>query len=444
MNRVKHRSIGHGRHSAGFTLAEVLLAVAIITILGAFSFASAVSMKTSLKQRTLDEAAKTIYLAAQRNLAGVMAFGNTGKLKTEGEGRVLNASPSRSQIVFLSAEKYDSESSSGKLYYLCSDDKDNGSYTDAFHTLLPDGAADDELSGGNWLITYYADDTEAQVLDVFYAQADGAAALVAVKSAPGDYCGEEKASARNALKGHIGYYGGELGSGVKEDTDQLKNLVCSLSAPDNTEELSVTAYCRVPEDPHFMTSDVAYCPVTFRLAVTGMTSGKTGYKEVALNEDETLDTTKHGDSKGKVTSGVDHKDFEYRFVLDSLNEMEIGSETLNLNFKNQIFKNEGGSEKTAIEIGLIPGEDLRISLSAVCNGFFAGKGTGTDERSAFVNSLYAGRGPVSGSPDKDVIHVAYGRHLQNLDVGTSGVDATNSSGSAVAVANRKSLHVILD
>lgn len=67
------------RRRAGFSLAEVLLVVAILGILTALIVPNVVAARRSLRQKELDAKAEIIYAAAQYQLAKLRAAGEKAR-----------------------------------------------------------------------------------------------------------------------------------------------------------------------------------------------------------------------------------------------------------------------------------------------------------------------------------------------------------------------------
>ena len=62
------------RNSKGFSMAEVLMVVAILAILGAISVGGVTSYRQKLTQTEYDKNAEIIFQAAQKGMVDIMAF----------------------------------------------------------------------------------------------------------------------------------------------------------------------------------------------------------------------------------------------------------------------------------------------------------------------------------------------------------------------------------
>lgn len=69
----------------GFTLAELLVVVAIITILAGVSFVAVLRYQSRLRRLEMDQTAKEIFLAAQNRLSLESSQGIMARLLEQGE-----------------------------------------------------------------------------------------------------------------------------------------------------------------------------------------------------------------------------------------------------------------------------------------------------------------------------------------------------------------------
>lgn len=212
----------------GFTLAEMLLTVSIIIILGAVIAVNVIRYRQNLKLTEMDNAAREIYMAAQNHLSESVSTGEWGQLydskvnsssasgtgeetktseyfgtyrgskvsnvdkfassdntasksATSSSGTTETTSDSSSTSQTASAASTDTSATSGSAsqnttcnkthayYYLVvnstSDLKNN-----ALEQILPNGSIDETVRKGNYIIEY--DAIQGQVYDVFYTDAD--------------------------------------------------------------------------------------------------------------------------------------------------------------------------------------------------------------------------------------------------------------------------------
>lgn len=133
------------RRKSGFTLAELLIAVAIIGVLSGVAFVAVAQHQRNLAQLERDAIAKEIFIAAQNHLTTAEAQG------------------------FLGATEFGSEESTN-LYYFVVPNTHN--FTSGGSTLLdlmlPFGSIDETVrAGGSYLIRYQR--RPARILDVYYS-----------------------------------------------------------------------------------------------------------------------------------------------------------------------------------------------------------------------------------------------------------------------------------
>ena len=145
------------KKNEGFTLAELLITIAIMGILMGFGFVEVISQQRRLKLKEADEIAKQIYLGAQNHLTGSWASGEWQAL--------INTKPASyfgvSGLIDSSAQTKE-----GHSYFYISNypSSEHDALSDV---ILPYGSIDETIrSGGTYVIDY--DLTTATVYEVFY------------------------------------------------------------------------------------------------------------------------------------------------------------------------------------------------------------------------------------------------------------------------------------
>lgn len=165
------------RKRAGFTMAEVLVVVAVVGILAGIAIPSIISVQKNLKMTEADSAARSIYIAAQNRMS---------ELRISGELTGLGGSVMAAPSDFPGELDW----SGGEYLWLSSDD------SAATELLFPAGALEAGLLSGTFYVEYNA--AAGMVYSVFYSADDFfySAAL------PRDSAG------RKAHDPIVGYYGG--------------------------------------------------------------------------------------------------------------------------------------------------------------------------------------------------------------------------------------------
>ena len=189
------------RQSAGFTLQEVLLTVAILGILLAVAAPSASGLLRNLHQMQMDAHAQSIFTAAQNQLtklksAGQAGMSSIGRANANGVVRVCPAdapadgSVTNDQLLFVTNA--------------------NGNPGLAGAALMQ--TADPELAQNQWVIEY--DARSASVYAVFYAQEPGqlrSYATVVGQEGGGDFDLLRNRDERVSQGAKVGYYAGGVG-----------------------------------------------------------------------------------------------------------------------------------------------------------------------------------------------------------------------------------------
>ena len=182
------------RNKAGFTLAELLLVVAIIIILGGIAFVAVITYRRNLKLLEMDNIAKDIFVVSQNHLSSAKAL---GKIDVEYE----ETFDSNEAVVTDDSYLVTIKVSKGIVTYTKNDSKvKDFNYYDL---LLPFGSIDETVKNNYYTILF--DPVTGTVLEVFYSDNydvanEDYANLEAVKD-------NKEARKRYNGNGIIGYYG---------------------------------------------------------------------------------------------------------------------------------------------------------------------------------------------------------------------------------------------
>lgn len=186
------------RNRRGFTLTEVLLALAILIILLALAMIPISRHQRNIRQTELDSKAETIYLAAQNRLSQLQASGRSDEYGKD-RATALNNIPWDAE-----QDKY----TTSTLYYVTSAAKSTD--TSAAGSILPREQVEAELWDANWVIEY--DPGSGSVYAVFYSEKPMQYSF--------DAFNPLRSRDRRVQEGAtVGYYGGD--SVQSEDTGKL-------------------------------------------------------------------------------------------------------------------------------------------------------------------------------------------------------------------------------
>ena len=348
----------------GFSLAEVLLAVAILVILFALLVPNLVKTRKQLRQKELDAKAEIVYAAVQNQLVKLRAGGNAGKY-------ALPAQLSNALTEDLGVE----------LAYFCSGDATAAA-------IFSGDEMDATLQNGYWIVEY--DPATGYVYAVFYSEKRDNLAANYANSVNRPYFDTLRFwNERLAAGAEVGYYDGR-GALLSETTPSGGGQTAALSpdvSVENGEKLTAFLQCTVP--------DGAGNPVfTFKL-----------YDEHGHCCTETYTVT-GGGRLGNTTPGRLEKfgrSYSIKVVLDDLSAP--GSRFASLYGENPLLA-EGER--------LVPGDQLTMELTVSCPNGLVQSGSTDRQNPPTANSLFADDSAGATAA------IRCGRHLQNLDAG-SGV-----------------------
>lgn len=413
MNSLKHifhkKTKLSDRH--GYTMAEVLMVVAILGILAAVSFIGIFALRRNLKQTQADKNAEIIFEAAQRQMVSLAAF--------ESDEAEKFTSPVGTYDI-ISAVGLEEGDSASTLY------SDPGDSRGELQTILLQDQVSDDLYGAGWVVEYEPSTLQiksvfyvekSSVMD-FYSDASQVVKLRASRSNRLDYQKENKKV--------VGYFDGSTSS---LNGSELK--VFGVARVDNAEELkaniSVYASGKGAKDKDYILT----------ITTKGATSNAKVTQKITFQKtDMTVDVWTKMRTAGVVLTLDSLKDgLQFKETYGSITTNGVGF--LKNTSENAISVNgiapgvtiEVDNENTDMTTDFIPGEDVEISVSAE-----TADGAVKDSLAAVkvtTNSLFEKMMDDSGVY---VASVAFGRHLQNLDTVTSGMelaDFTDDSDDAL-------------
>lgn len=382
----------------GFTLAEVLVTVAIILILAGVTFVSVAQYQKNLRLMEMDGTAKEIFIAAQNHLSVAKASGDLDRLAANANASATGTPASAIGTKLDSAPSY-AGNASGE-YYSVIHNVTNGteSYTPTegkqiLEMMLPFGALDETVSvSGNYAIVYEL--KSASVVAVLYSGAGNAsfgnAAVITlndedVKNIEAKKLYQDKSARKSYEKGDVtaivGCYTGAAGSAAIP-TETLEAPTLEVK---NENKLHVLV--REAKNTDIIT-----------LVITGEQSGTTARR--LLNRDAgTGDEYERGTGTFDVTLDDITGDGKYRF--------------------SQLIK-EGRFTSDVASSDFIPGEN--IIINAIASSLTA-LATPKESAKYTVSSLFDDVNETTNSTGDTKIYIKNLRHLENLGGNVSGFTA---------------------
>ena len=362
----------------GFTLAEVLVAVAILIILTGVSFIAVASYLRSMTQLERDGIAKEIFVAAQNHLTMAEEQGFLGVKK---EGTPFTDEGNKT------------------YYYIINRGEPADSFEDSMLGLmLPMGAVDETVrKGGNYIIQYQKN--PALVLRVYYCASGSSARFPHVFGAKYGEVTEEynktfltqtktKELRRDFTTDHsvLGYFDREGAASL--EPQEIKPPTIKVT---NAERLVVEI-----TDPNKVNYE------SLQLIVKGVTSEKEKVIQVKLGSGASGAVT----TKFELVSDTTNASFnKYTLILDDVTT------------SGRLFADQFEDD------GLIPGEDIEIQAVAYSTTMLANiaKSAAHTTNSLFAEISITGEGTVLNTASVENI-----RHLENLDSAVSRLPTANA------------------
>jgi len=408
----------------GFTLAELMLTVAIIIILGALAMVGVTRYLRGLRLLEMDNAAREIFYAAQNRITAELNSGTLGRLDPSSQMKTDKSAAGTKQmkdsvgndvgyvVVFPDA--------TDKTKVLNVDDPLDATLWDE---LLPFGSIDDTLRlGGSYIINYsYDPDANmATVLDVWFASDEGSgffrnwngseAALLEADYGDLDAARKDKSNRRN-FKGNavIGYYGSDTVTALNE-LYNFHNLSFELI---NDEvlygEFSFQAKRLRSSELELQQGNLDGLNPQLKITITGEKSRA----QKTLRYDTTTKNLYPYNSEAPLSISVvkdvtetNSSKFEFQIVLDDI------TETVGERFRDLVATVDDGSPEFKL------GEDIRVNVEVYTNGKLAN----IESVTAMDNSLFQ---YVKSTTDAGTTTTEAGigkiRHLQNLSNAVSSV-----------------------
>lgn len=390
INTVKKRL-----NRKGFTLAEVLVTVAIIIILAGVTFVSVAQYQKNLRLMEMDGTAKEIFIAAQNHLSVAKASGDLDRLKSASGttdspiGTKLSPAPSYAG------------NTDGEYYYVIHNvTSGSESYTPSgsdaiLQMMLPFGALDETVSvSGNYAIVYEL--KSASVVAVLYSGAGNAsfgnAAVITlededVKNIETKNLYQDKSARKsyekNGVTAIVGCYTGTAGSAaIPTETLEAPKLEVK-----NENKLHVIVS---DKDPYIVT-----------LIIRGVQSGTVAKR--ILQRDT---------SDGNAGTGT------FDVTLDDITGDDGSYRFANIISSGRFTKTEGDE--------FIPGENIEISARVSSK---TGLATPKESAKYTVSSLFGDANETKDAAGNTTVYIRNLRHLENLGANVSDFTAALGTGT---------------
>lgn len=399
------------KNSNGFTMAEMLITVAIIVILCGFGFVAVIAHQRNLKRMEMDETAQEIFIAAQNHLTAARANGQWSSFleKTAAEGQ----DGSRGTAISYERSDYDkasdADAASRKFYYFTTENTAVKNGAEAL--ILPEGSIDETLRGHHFYVEY--DAASGTVFGVFYTDSDHAItaedAQTVSRTEPNDRR-DYKADGKRTI---IGYYGGALG-----ELNSPGDLYAPSVAVRNAESLVLYVVDKNYYRPVSSKTGAQSFKTKLKLTFEGVTSGEKAVKEV-----DPSSSSSQTDALFNSAVLAEESAEPFDVVIPSSGASAQQTKAVKAEYYaivlDSIVRKDGHFANLFPEF--IPGEDIRITVTLTSDK--AGEDV---SQTVTVNSLFNSvktEKNLSGiAASKTVVTVSNPRHLENLSSEVSGVD----------------------
>ena len=410
------------RYRAGFTLAEVLIVVAIMAILAGFGFVAVSQYNKRLTQLEMDDTAKKIFLAAQNHLTIADTSGIWKQLVAECNSTSKSGNPNGPSLgggfsIVGDTTSYHVIYGKGNAGQSAGTDVGNQkNVSDVLNLILPANSVNIGTDG-QYAIVYNAQ--TATIYGVYYSASstfgNDQDSLQFAKKIPDIDRFDAKKRLEQEVKDKaplIGYYGNATGT-TKESKTSLKALE-KVKVWFTNEEDALTLHILDPNSISLDASDATNLN-NLEVRITGDRSGTTAiYSVKKLETDESYMLFSSGDDR-KLTlerPDSDKGKADYTIVFDGLT----------------------GKHFKDLLPDFYPGEDITAQVTLTRSEKITGREIVTG--SATDNSLYESIYPsVSGNADSTVDQGQYVarienvRHLENLSKDISGISTYTASGT---------------
>lgn len=447
---MKNNILYKRKNRKGFTLAELLMTVAILLIVFALAVPAVFAIQRNLRQKELDSKAEIIYTAVQDKLTELYSKGKSseyvpnetkGIYSLGGNGDKKDVKPadyvSKNLGTDADGNPIEEEQS---FYYFTSD----SSFAQSF---IDDSTLSADLKEGHWVVEYipYAAKepntavthsnttdtsnkvTSAIVYAVYYSEGDYDITVTSDDSgshfsyAKTDhsvtdnflnfYRYKEHRIAKDEADARVGYYGGST-AGSGSETAKFEIISATINSGDeiNTAEVKI-------KNPYTNMNDFKY---TFTLKDTSQNEYTILYDNggFTLADGKTaLPDALKKSVKEPIKSG---SVYYFVFTLDNLSNEET---RFNYLYGKGRTHTES-EERTEKNKQLLSGTNITLTVTASSSDKRLNSAS-NESNPAHGNSLFDYNKKLSSGTDK-AFYISNGRHLQNLDSSSFCTDAATS------------------
>ena len=390
------------RNSSGFTMAEMLIVVAIILVLAGVAFIAVQNHQRSMAQLERNAIAKELFVAAQNHL-------------TMAESEGYSTQSPEDDFFGTKVTETDKDGKPAVAYYVVGPSAGN-----ILDQMLPFGSIDETVrAGGSYLIHYQTN--PARIMDVFYVTTSGSPERFNKSGGIGTEDYDELMEKKDNLptSGYVlGYYGGEeallSGEIIFSPTVEVENGERLIVKVIDTNNNNVDPAMRNGEAALKLIITGETSKAKLAIALTPATSADNNrfyYSEVDMNYTVILDD---------ITSAAANSPYDTN-VKDGLHFADLNAFKGSAGGVLQFWQNDKGETPL-----FLPGENITVQAVSYSNTAL----TNIAYSSARItNSLFADSQPAdvaSTSETSTNVKAMIGnfRHMENLDAAVSGLPPT--------------------
>ncbi len=364
------------KNKKGYTLSEILMVVAIVSVLLALAVPAVFTIQKNLRQKEMDAKAEIIYTAVQNKITELYTSGKSDVYMADGLLKELGAIPKDADGDINEDGVYYFTSSSALVSDLVGDDVLDGNISGTFVVeVIPyayrEVGEERQLTAPSVYAIFYSESDDYNLENIYEPnRLDDSTFLSKYRA--------KKANRISLTKGYLGYYGGGLADGGSSSNLFITSEITSNKVVNNAivklkKPLSVDG--KVTVSFTFGDDYGNSCTIEY-----DTNSGWFTYNSTKINS-KLISVS---------TVGINST---FTFTLDDLSA------------DSKRFKNTLGSNTN---YGLVEGSNITLSVKAVSDDMTVEPASSK----CYGNSIYA---YDESNDDKTLALISNPRHLQNLD-----------------------------